>query len=165
MAPTASSSGNEPKSSSTKEATRFVDGATQTESMARKKKSGMRTYCRKDNEGRVAVVMWREEEMVKVEAARLVECVEGARAVIVSMSISSVMGSMSSGMRLGAYGRGRWGPSMGRISLAMNLRARCRLKISVPTRMYKMVVAKMANLRKALIFLAIRASWLEKRVI
>lgn len=48
--PTMSSKGYEEKPGLAKEATRLVDGATQTKSSARKKKRGIRMYCRKERE-------------------------------------------------------------------------------------------------------------------
>ena len=69
VTPTVSRRGKEPKSPSTKEPARFVDGATQTESMARKKKSGMRMYCLNDRDGRRVSVRRLEDETVNVDAA------------------------------------------------------------------------------------------------
>jgi hypothetical protein len=56
VVPTASRSGYDEKEGSMKEATRLVVGATQTDSSARKKKSGMRTYCLNDRDDRFGML-------------------------------------------------------------------------------------------------------------
>jgi len=69
--PTATIRGYEKKVGSIKEATRLVDGATQTERRARKKKSGIKTYWRKERAGRggleVGVMAWRDVVMEHTE--------------------------------------------------------------------------------------------------
>ena len=65
VAPTVSNNGNDEKDGFANEATLFVVGATQTVSSARKKKSGMRTYCRKDSDERRGVCMRFDVETIR----------------------------------------------------------------------------------------------------
>jgi hypothetical protein len=54
VTPTMSIRGYDENEGLIKDATRLVDGATQTSSRARKKKSGMRMYCRNESDEVVA---------------------------------------------------------------------------------------------------------------